>query len=536
MSKAETPFPKSSLKKHKMLTARILLKSIIYAFAIFGILFILLLVTILGLLRQESGKSFSLPNSAILEIDFDKKYNETRGDNFLTELSENSSLSFYDVIKAINVAALDDRIKVISATISDSALGLAQVQELRSAIKSFQAKGKKAYIFSTGFGAFGNGTSEYYLASVFDEIWMQPNTELGITGLGMEIPFFRSVLNKIGVQPEFYTRYEYKTAVASLVDEEMSEPFRQEIERLGGAVFEQVVQDVSLARNLEAKTLKNLINNAPLFVDEALAAKLIDKIAYAQDLDAELKKEYEAESVALENYAATLRDGASSLKSVAVLVVNGVIGEGKSVDNPLSGETVVGSETILKQLQEIAENKQVKGLLLRVNSPGGSYTASNEIWYALNNLKTDRKMPIIVSMGDYAASGGYFIALAGDKIFAEPSTITGSIGVLGGKMVLAGLWEKLGVNWQAVNFGDNAGILSANSPFSEKEKAIFNKSLDRIYEDFTLKVSESRKIDKSAIDKVARGRIWTGDGALKNGLIDEIGGFEGALREVKKNG
>lgn len=534
MLEVENTFPKVVKKRRKILATRILLKSVVYAFAIFGILFILLLMSVLGLLRQESGVVAKLPNSAILQVDFDKKYAETRGDTFLTEFNESSPLAFYDVIKAINMAALDPKIKTISAKVSNSSLGLAQIQELRLAIKIFRASGKKAYIFSTGFGAFGNGTSEYYLASAFDEIWMQPNTEAGITGLGIEIPFFRNVLNKIGVQPEFYTRYEYKTAVASMMDEKMSEPFRQEIERLGGSILGQIVQDVSTARNIEAKKVQSLINRAPLFAQEAKDAKLIDKIAYAQDLDEFLKTEYKADFVKFDDYAFTLKDGHSGLKTIAVLVVNGVIDEGKSIDNPLNGETVVGSATILQQLNEIAKNKDVKGLILRVNSPGGSYTASNEIWYALEKLKNDKKISIVVSMGDYAASGGYFIALAGDKIFAEPSTITGSIGVLGGKMVLAGLWDKVGINWQTINFGDNAGILSANHSFSEREKTIFNKSLDNIYKDFTLKVSQARKIDASAMDKVARGRVWTGEGALKNGLIDSIGGLDAALAEVKE--
>lgn len=534
MSEKLTPFPKDTAKRKKKLAVRILIKSLVYAFAIFGILFILLLLVILGLLRQEPGRATTIPRQTVLKINFDEAYREVRSDNLLTEISEVSPLSFYDLVKAINLAAIDDRVKVLVGRVGNSPLGLAQIQELRQAVATFRSKGKKAYIFSAGFGSFGGGTSEYYLASAFDEIWMQPNTDLGLTGIAMEVPFFRKLLDKVGIKPEFYARHEYKNAMASVLDERMSEPFRQEMLRLGGTILAQTVSDISAARGLSEKDVNRLINRAPLFAAEALEAKLIDRIGYEPELFDEIQKTVSGEVVEISDYASVIRDGRKGLPKVAVLVADGVINEGKSIDNPLQGEATVGAATVTEQLNEIARDKNVKALLLRVNSPGGSYAASNEIWYALNKLKKERQMPVVVSMGNYAASGGYFIALAGDKIIAEPSTITGSIGVLGGKMVLNGLWQKLDINWEALRFGSNAGILSMNTGFSESEKDIFNKSLDNAYEDFTLKVSQARKIDVAKMDELARGRIWTGSGALKNGLIDDIGGFNKALGIAKE--
>ena len=534
MSEKLTPFPKDTAKRKKKLAVRILIKSLVYAFAIFGILFILLLLVILGLLRQEPGRATTIPRQTVLKINFDEAYREVRSDNLLTEISEVSPLSFYDLVKAINLAAVDDRVKVLVGRVGNSPLGLAQIQELRQAVATFRSKGKKAYIFSAGFGSFGGGTSEYYLASAFDEIWMQPNTDLGLTGVAMEVPFFRKLLDKVGIKPEFYARHEYKNAMASVLDERMSEPFRQEMLRLGGTILAQTVSDISAARGLSEEDVNRLINRAPLFAAEALEAKLIDRIGYEPELFDEIQKTVSGEVVEISDYASVIRDGRKGLPKVAVLVADGVINEGKSIDNPLQGEATVGAATVTEQLNEIARDKNVKALLLRVNSPGGSYAASNEIWYALNKLKKERQMPVVVSMGNYAASGGYFIALPGDKIIAEPSTITGSIGVLGGKMVLNGLWQKLDINWEALRFGSNAGILSMNTGFSESEKDIFNKSLDNVYEDFTLKVSQARKIDAAKMDELARGRIWTGSGALKNGLIDDIGGFNKALGIAKE--
>lgn len=189
MSEKLTPFPKDTAKRKKKLAVRILIKSLVYAFAIFGILFILLLLVILGLLRQEPGRATTIPRQTVLKINFDEAYREVRSDNLLTEISEVSPLSFYDLVKAINLAAIDDRVKVLVGRVGNSPLGLAQIQELRQAVATFRSKGKKAYIFSAGFGSFGGGTSEYYLASAFDEIWMQPNTDLGLTGIAMEVPF-----------------------------------------------------------------------------------------------------------------------------------------------------------------------------------------------------------------------------------------------------------------------------------------------------------------------------------------------------------
>lgn len=534
MSEKLTPFPKDTAKRKKKLAVRILIKSLVYAFAIFGILFILLLLVILGLLRQEPGRATTIPRQTVLKINFDEAYREVRSDNLLTEISEVSPLSFYDLVKAINLAAIDDRVKVLVGRVGNSPLGLAQIQELRQAVATFRSKGKKAYIFSAGFGSFGGGTSEYYLASAFDEIWMQPNTDLGLTGIAMEVPFFRKLLDKVGIKPEFYARHEYKNAMASVLDERMSEPFRQEMLRLGGTILAQTVSDISAARGLSEEDVNRLINRAPLFAAEALEAKLIDRIGYEPELFDEIQKTVSGEVVEISDYASVIREGRKGLPKVAVLVADGVINEGKSIDNPLQGEATVGAATVTEQLNEIARDKNVKALLLRVNSPGGSYAASNEIWYALNKLKKERQMPVVVSMGNYAASGGYLIALPGDKIIAEPSTITGSIGVLGGKMVLNGLWQKLDINWEALRFGSNAGILSMNTGFSESEKDIFNKSLDNAYEDFTLKVSQARKIDAAKMDELARGRIWTGSGALKNGLIDDIGGFNKALGIAKE--
>lgn len=533
MADFNSPFPAANVARRKKLAIKILLKSVIYAFALFGLLFIFLLMAVLGLVYQETGSAVVIPTQAVLQINFDNKFNETRGDTLFTELSESSPLSFYDLIRSIDTAAKDKRIKALAGRVGISDLGLAQTEELRSAVQRFRAQGKPAYLFSSGFGSFGRGTAEYYLATAFDQIWLQPGGEVGITGIGVEVPFLRKLLDKFGIEPEFYARYEYKTAMASLTDKKMSKPFREDMTKLGGSLFNQLADGIAAARHLTPKEVKKLINQAPLDTQQAQNGGLVDKVGYWQEMLAELNNNSKTAMVDVSDYVNSFNDNSGSRNVIALLTVEGVISEGLSMDNPLRGEAIVGADTVMAQLEELSENKNVKALVLRINSPGGSYSASNAVWYALKTFKAQKNIPLVVSMGDYAASGGYFIALAGDKLVAEPSTLTGSIGVLGGKMVLAGLWDKLGIDWENIKFGENSGILSPNQKFSKKEKEIFNKSLDMVYSDFTSKVARARGFDKAKTEQVARGRVWTGAGAKEIGLIDELGGLDKAFELAK---
>lgn len=536
MDKIETPFPVTSISRKKRLAARLLMKSVVYSFALFGLLFIVLLVFILNMLGQETVMTADVPDKAILVVDFNENYPERRSDDLFSEFSDVPTLSFYDLTKAINLAALDPKVKALVGNINISGLGLAQIEDLRSSIGIFRRMGKKAYLYSTGFGSFGQGTREYYLATAFDEIWMQPNTEAGITGVSIEVPFVRGLLDKIGIVPEFYARHEYKNAAASLLSRDFSPQYREEMKKLGGGIFDRIVADIAKDRNIGEDEVRRAVNEAPVAAEKALEKKLIDKIAYKPDLIAQVMDETGGEMINLVDYALNIKEGNKKHPSIALLVIDGMIVEGESNTSPFEGETTAGSETIIAQLDEIARDESVKALVLRINSPGGSYTASNEIWYAVNRMKEQKKIPVVVSMGDYAASGGYFVSLAGDYIVAEPLTITGSIGVLGGKIVLSELWKKLDVNWREIKFGNNAGILSSNHAFSPEERKIFNRSLDNIYKDFTEKTASIRGIDASEMNRIARGRVWLGESALQNGLIDALGGINEAVSKAKELG
>ncbi len=499
------------------------------------------LISLIGLLVFGIINRYPKPveKNSFLTIDFNKPFNESDNTGILTELTDEKPISFFKMLQAVEFAANDDDINGIIVKINNINLEPAQLQDVARTIVKFNSTGKKTVVFSQGFGNLGQGSSEYYLASFFKQIYMQPHTYIGLTGISIEIPFLKNLLNKIGVSPEFYSRYEYKNAMASLTDSKISKAYAEEMNNLGGSLMGELKLDISANRKLK-DSFENIINKAPLTADEGLKLGLIDGIMYMSQLEDKLKKEDGAEHfINIRDYAAGLYSNSGDLPTIAMLNLTGEIIDDDNKNN-IRQNNVINSQNVIEDINEIKKLPNLKAVVVRINSPGGSYNAADEIYFALKQLKETAKVPVVVSQSAYAASGGYFISLAGDYIFAEPMTITGSIGVLGGKIVFSELWKKLGINWNRLNFGDNAGILSPNRHFNDSEKKIFNKSLDDVYDDFTAKVAENRKLTQP-MDKIARGRVWTGRQALVLGLIDEFGGSSEAiikameLRKIDKN-
>lgn len=507
-------------------------KAVVCTLAVVGFFAIWFGWIIYNYVTSERDYFIDVPDKILLTINFDAPINEIRSEDLFGEFSGRPPLSFYDLLSLIRRARYDDKVKAIAANVSVSGLGMAQIQELKDEVRLFKLAGKKAYIYSDGFGAMGGGTSEYYLATGFNEISLMPNSEVGITGVSMEIPFFRNVLDKVGIEPEFYARYEYKSGAASLTDSKMSKEFRSEMTKLAEVMHMVFTMDASTMRSIPEKKLIDLVNRAPIFAEEAFEQHLVDHLEFKADYIRRLEREVDATVLSASDYfyIKSGKEKASSRSGkIAYMVIEGTITGGESNLDPWNGELTTGSDTFLRNLYDVDKEPLLKGLILRINSPGGSYTASNEIRNALVKLKEKHNIPIVVSMGNYAASGGYFVALAGDKSFAGMTTVTGSIGVFGGKMVLAGLWEKLGVNWGNIYIGDNAGIMSANHKFTPREAKIFNASLDNVYKDFTAKAAKARNMTLEEMDKLARGRVFSGADAVRLGLVDELGGINAAI-------
>ena len=503
----------------------VLLKSTLYVFAAIGFMCILLMFLASKMIFPNMDKKIVVEDNSVLVIDFNQDFSEIAKDDIISGLLGESSMSLYNLLNIIEAAQYDEKITSIVGLIDSSDLGAAQIDDVRNAIKRFRSGGKKAYVYSQGFGTLGGGLSEYYLATAFDEIIMQPKAMLGITGIGIEVPFFKDILQKLGVKPEFYARYEYKNAISSLIDAKMSKEYREQLQNIADSFGNYMLEKISQERNIGKEKLQDIMNNAPIFAEDALNTGLIDKIKYKAEFYAELEDKplVSAEDYALGVYVRPAKN------KIAIMFLEGVILDGKSQAEKINSEAIIGEDSVLEDISAIAKRDDIKALVVRVNSPGGSYGSASEIWYALKNLKETNKIPLIVSQGDYAASGGYFISLPADYIYAEPMTLTGSIGAFGGKIVVSELMKKLQINWEGTYFGNNAGIDSYMHNFNTKEKEIFNKSLDIIYDDFTEKVEKARNIAPEEMDKLARGRVWTGAQAVENGLADKTGGLLDAI-------
>ncbi len=509
-------------------------KVVLYACAFLGLFTAALLFVFASLIGNfETPPAPSLPDEFILTVDLDEEFTETPQEDIFTLVSGTAVHSLKDVTFALGYAANDPKVKSLTGRITSSRIGTAEAQEIIAKVQDFNNSGKNSVLYSETIGLDGFGTLDYYLASSFKEIWLQPTGSVNITGLFMEVPFLHSLLAKIGVSTDFYARYEYKGGAEYLASENMSPFVRQNMECMADNIYQQIISGIAKARNIPEAQVKNRINSAPLSATKALKAGLADKLAYFDELEEQTK---DMPKVAIGDYIAYLKALEIPKKNkIALIYLEGMIISGSSGYPSFGdGNSFAGAEDIIEALQSAASDKDVKAIVIRINSPGGSYTASDAIWHAIETIKEKHKIPVIASLGNTAASGGYFAALGADKIIALPASITGSIGVFGGKIVLKGLWEKLGVNWDYIQKGTNADMMSLNKPFSEAQVKAFGESLDEVYTDFTQKTAKARNLSWEQTDKAARGRVWTGEQALKIGLVDEIGGLGTAFNKAKE--
>lgn len=488
-------------------------------------------------------KTDSLPNQAstqqgsmILSMNLDAGFSEGRSGPNFAPFGVSGQISLQDAVIALRRASKDDKVQAVTATISGQSLGLAQVQEIRDAVIDFRASGKPALLYSDTLGGeLGNATTIYYLATAFDEIWLQPSGGVGLTGLAIEQPFLKGFLDKIGVRTNTVQRYEYKSAAEAFTNSEMSEPNKEALDTLFGSIFEQIVEGISDARRLSGDEVKRLMADGPLLAQEAMDGGLVDHLAYRDEFDKRVEDSFGGgKNVSLRRYFSFgLPDETlDAERSIAMIHAVGAIARGKSEDSPFGGQSGIGGDTLAKAVRDAAEDANVDAILLRVDSPGGSYVASDTIWREVVRAKEKGK-PFIVSMGNAAASGGYFIAMPADTIFAQPGTITGSIGVISSKFIFEDALEKLGINWSTLTYGENGDIFTPSRDFDEAELERVNRSLDAIYEDFTTKAAAGREMSVEDIHAIAKGRVWSGADAKRLGLVDELGGLSDAIDHTK---
>jgi protease-4 len=504
-------------------------KVVVAILVLIGIFTVLGVLALIGLGFLSALGKERVPSRVILEVDFERGVIEAVPDDALAQLMMEDVMTLRDVVDAIDRGAEDRRVKALFARIGSGGMGLAHLQEIRDAVRRFRASGKPAYAFAESFGEFGPGNGGYFLATAFDRIYLQPLGDVGMTGLIYEVRFIRGLLDKLGVTPQIGQRMEYKNAANYYTDRELNEPYRESLQSILDAHFGQLVRGIAEGRGLAEDEVVALFDRAPLLAQEALDAGLVDALAYRDEAEAEMREAVgaEAEPVGPSRYLEASGRPHRRGTTIALIEGHGTLMRGVSRYSPLDGSVTLGSDTIGRAFQNAVDDRRVKAIVFRVNSPGGSPIASESVWRETVRAREADK-PVIVSMGNWAGSGGYYVAMDANKIVAQPGTITGSIGVLGGKLVTREFWGKLGITWDDVVSSKNSRMWSTSYEFGPAYERV-DALLDRHYDDFTSRVAAGRGMSLEEVLEIAKGRIWTGEEAKELGLVDELGGIDVAV-------
>lgn len=491
-------------------------------FFFFGIL-------LLGALLGGDAETVEVKNNSVIVLDLSKvttdyagKFNYKDFDYFD---ARHDGLS--DVIKAIKNAKDDSDIKGISILNDNSNLGLAQIKAVREALEDFKKSGKFVFAYANFFTQ-----KEYYLNSVANTIYLNPIGEMEFKGLSSELLFFKDFQDKYGIKMEVIRHGKYKSAVEPFLENKMSDANREQITALLNSVWSSILTDISISRNIPATKLNEIANQlAARSPEMAKSQHLVDKVVYEDIYHDDIRKilkvaaDEDYNTIPILDYAnnvATTSKGTTSKDKIAIIYAQGEIGNGEGDVN------VIGELSMRRSLQDARRDEKIKAIVLRIDSPGGNALTSDLIWREIELTK--KVKPVVVSMGNLAASGGYYIACNANKIFAESNTITGSIGVFGLLPNFTGLTSKMGINSEQVSTNQNASDYSVFKPLADNYKFIAQESVEKIYTTFVNRVATGRKMSFEQVDAIAQGRVWSGSEAVKIGLVDQIGGLEAALK------
>jgi protease-4 len=472
----------------------------------------------------------------LLELDLTRRLLEAPVSTPIDALRARHAPPLRSLVDAVRKAAGDDQVAGLIAHVGLHPPTLAQSSELRSAVQHFRDSGKPAVCWSESFGEMGPGNVSYHLATAFGEVWLQPSGDVGLTGVVAEAVFVRDALEKLRIGTQIGQRHEYKTAANTFLESSMTEAHREMVARLVESAMETIVTDVARSRGLEESAVREAVDRAPLTAEDALAARLVDRLGYRDEAYAALRGRLgEVDLRFVERYAKT-RPGLPDLAppigrrhkpAVGVIHAVGAIHLGRSGSSPWSTHSI-GADSIGAALRAAGADDAVRAVVLRIESPGGSYLASDAIRREVLALRRTGK-PVIASMASIAGSGGYYIAMPADAVVANPATLTGSIGVLAGKQVVRDALSRLGIERDSVAAGAYAEMFSTQRPFSDDEWQRLEAWLDRIYDDFTAKAADDRGMPVEKLREVAKGRVWTGADAARIGLVDRLGGLSDAI-------
>ncbi len=518
------------------------IRRVIYGLcAIVGAVVVLIIAVSAITLRFFPEAKHPVPDSAVLTLDLADGISERGATGPLAWVSFGRGLTIRDLVQGLDAAGRDNRVKGLVARIGAGDLAMARAQEIRDAVLAFRQHGKFAIAFAETFGEVGEGNTHYYLATAFDEIWLQPSGDVGLNGVRLESPYFKPALDAMGVVTRIDQREQYKGAFDPLTSASMPQPVRDNYQRLVDSWVRQIADGIAQGRKLDPAAARALIDRGPFLADEALKEKLVDHLGYWDELDKAVDARANAglepvdaktARMRLTDYAADLAPP-SGAPRIALVYGLGLVHLTEHRGSPLFGDVTMDSDTVSRAIRNAAADKNVRAIIFRIDSPGGSYVASDTIWRAVQQARAGGK-PVIVTMGDVAASGGYFVAAPATKIVAQPGTITGSIGVVSGKVVLTDMWAKLNVAWDGVQAGANADMDSVNHDYSPAAWSRLETALDHVYADFMTKVGAGRSMTVDGVRAVAKGQVWSGADGHGNGLVDELGGYMTALALARK--
>jgi len=498
-----------------------------YILFIFLFFLVLATTTVIAFIYSEFRRPPEVPADSYLDIDLVGPFPELSAPDLLTAyLFGGRTLSVHDVWESFRKAKVDDRIRCVLLRLGYLECDWAKISEVRDAIRGFQESGKKVYAYIEEAPDFDK---EYYLATACDRIMLHPLGWLGVNGIGGWVPFFKEGLDKLGIEAHFEHVEEFKTAYNMFMEKGFTEAHRLMMEAIYQDIFAEYIRAVAAARKKTEAEVKAIIDRGLYQGEQALEAGLVDSLLYEDELGTILQEGgKKLKRTRLSEYVRTSPAGLGleTGRKVALIYAMGPIISGEGAYN------MIGGRTFSRAIRRAREDKSIAAIVLRVDSPGGSAVASDVIWRETFLAKKEK--PLVISMSDLAGSGGYWISMAGHRIVAQPQTLTGSIGVLGGKFSLAGLYEKLGITAERITYGQKADLFSTFRPFSPEERSFLKKQILWTYDKFLSKAAEGRNLTREDVDRVGRGRVWTGRQAREIKLVDELGGLDKAL-DLAKN-
>lgn len=440
---------------------------------------------------------------------------------------------FIDIVTQLDAAAADDQVKGLFIRASEYGIGSSRAEEYRDAFLKFQAADK--FIITHSQGSYGGGPSGYRAIAPSDEIWIQPGSDVIASGIVFETLFFKGLLDNISVTPEIEALYEYKNAPNVYKEETFTEPHRRAMTELAESLWEVSLGDIATDRGITVSQARTALESSPLSDQQLIDLSLATNLGWPEQARDAAKDRAGEDAITID--VASYSAPSSKFGSPVIAIVGGqgpiVTGdEGGSLFQEGNG---FASDTIAAALYEAGRDEDVKAVIFRVDSPGGSPTASDQIWNAVNYIQTEQEKPVIVSMASVAASGGYYVSTGADWIIANRTTITGSIGIFGGKMAIDEGLARIGINAESIKVGgDFAGAFSTTEGFTDEQRTMIRAWLQRGYDRFTQLVSEGRGLSLDEVDEIARGRVWSGEDALERGLVDELGGLTAAITKARE--